>query len=156
MTEQADKPAAAVGPSPGMPRHDPEPIQPVMPRLLSLATAAYVCVLAYATHHPRPQELIGEGPDVPSDKSLHVMAYFVLGLLSSATLAAWRRWTLGNVVGLAVGLLVFGAADEITQPLFGRFADVADWFADCRGVLAGILAVAAILAATAPRTSPRQ
>jgi VanZ family protein len=156
MTEQADNLAAAVGPPPGMPRRDPGPILPFIQRLFSLATAAYVGVLVYATHHPRPQELIGEGPDVPSDKSLHVMAYFVLGLLSSATLAAWRRWTLGDVVALAVGLLVFGAADEATQPLFGRFADVADWFADCRGVLAGILAVAAILAASAPRTSPRQ
>jgi VanZ family protein len=156
MTEQADKPDAAAGPPPGMARHEPRPILPLIQRLFSLATAAYVCVLVYATHHPRPQELIGAGPGVPSDKSLHFIAYFVLGVLASATLAAWRRWTLGDVVGLALGLLLFAAADEITQPLFGRFADVADWFADCRGVLAGILAMAAILAALAPRTSPRQ
>jgi len=123
----------------------------LLPRLLALATAAYVCVLVYATHHPRPQELIGEGPGVPSDKTLHFVAYAVLGLLASATLAAWRRWTLRGVALLAVGLVIFGAVDEATQPLFGRYADLLDWFADCRGVLAGMLAVAAILAAVAPR-----
>lgn len=140
------------GRRPRVPATRPE----VLPRLLSLATAAYVCVLVYATHHPRPQELLGEGPGVPSDKTLHVAAYAVLGLLASATLAAWRRWTLRDVVALAVGLVLFGAVDEATQPLFGRFADVADWLADCRGILAGTVTVAAILAAVAPRTTPRQ
>ena len=138
MTDRVNTPAAADA-------------SRVLPRLLSLATAGYVCVLVYATHHPRPQELLGEGSGVPSDKSLHFIAYFVLGLLASATLAAWGRWTLRDVVALAVGLVLFGAADEATQPLFGRFADVFDWFADCRGILAGLLAVAAILAVASPR-----
>jgi len=138
MTDRATSTGADAGAQPPL---------PLPPRLLSLATAAYVCVLLYATHHPRPQELIGEGPGTPSDKTLHVAAYAVLGLRAAATLAAWRRWTLPHVLGLMAGLAVFGAVDEATQPLFGRFADLFDWFADCRGVVAGVLAVAAVLAA---------
>lgn len=124
-------------------------------RLLALATAAYVCVLVYATHHPRPQELIGEGPGTPSDKALHLWAYSVLGLLSAATLAAWRPWTIRAAAALTAGLCVFGAADEITQPLFGRYADFRDWIADCGGSAVGVLAIAAMLAAARSLGGPR-
>jgi VanZ family protein len=137
---------ADASPPPAPPPASPRPPS-ALARLLAWATAGYVCVLVYATHHPRPQELIGEGPGTPSDKSLHLCAYFVLGGLAAATLAAWRRWGARTAAVLTAGLFVFGAVDEITQPLFGRYADVVDWFADCAGGFAGVLAIAAIVAA---------
>ena len=42
-----------------------------------------------------------------------------------------------------VALALFAAADEITQPLFGRFADILDWAYDELGLVAGIGAVTA-------------
>ena len=137
---------AATPPSPAAESAPARPPSPLA-KLLAAATAAYVCVLVYATHHPRPQELVGEGPGTPSDKALHLWAYSVLGLLSAATLAAGRPWTIRAAAALTVGLFAFGAADEITQPLFGRYADVRDWIADCGGSVAGVLAIAAMLAA---------
>jgi VanZ family protein len=43
---------------------------------------------------------------------------------------------------VAIALAAFGAVDEITQPLFGRTADVLDWAADCAGIAVGLLLVA--------------
>lgn len=133
----------------------PRPAVSLLARLLALATTAYVCVLVYATHHPRPQALIGEGPGTPSDKALHLWAYSVLGLLSAATLAAWRPWTIRAAGALTAGLFAFGAADEITQPLFGRYADFRDWIADCGGSVAGVLAIAALVAVARRLGGPR-
>jgi VanZ family protein len=59
-------------------------------------------------------------------------------------LAVWGagRWSRRAVVAVAIALAAFGAVDEITQPLFGRTADVFDWAADCAGIAVGILLVA--------------
>jgi VanZ family protein len=146
---------AATPPSPAAVSARPRPAATPLARLLAVATAGYVGVLVYATHHPRPQELIGEGPGTPSDKALHLWAYSVLGLLAAATLAAWRPWTIRAAAALTAGLFAFGAADEITQPIFGRYADFRDWIADCGGSVAGVLAIAALLAAAGRLAGPR-
>ena len=113
-----------------------------LPSLLACLLAAYTTVLVFATHHPRPQELIGAGEGAPSDKSLHFFAYAVLSWLAAATLWAWRRWSPVTVAGLLVALLVFAALDEATQPLFRRQADVWDWASDAAGVAIGLVVVA--------------
>ncbi|MFM8708287.1 MAG: VanZ family protein, partial [Planctomycetia bacterium] len=107
---------------------------PRLRRLLSLATAGYAIALAVATHYPRPQEiLVRLGAGGVTDKVQHVVAYTVLGLLAAVTLASWNRWALRNLVLLLGVLALFGAIDEVTQPLFGRMADPADWVGDCVG-----------------------
>jgi VanZ family protein len=112
-------------------------------RLLSMATAGYAIVLVIATHYPRPQEiLLRLGAENVLDKTQHLVAYGGLGLLAAATLAAWGRWTLWNVFLLLAALVLFGVVDEVTQPLFARFADPLDWVADCAGLTSGVLAVA--------------
>lgn len=116
---------------------------PRLRRLLSLATAGYAIALAVATHYPRPQEiLVRLGAGGVTDKTQHVVAYTVLGLLAAATLASWNRWALRNLVLLLGVLALFGAIDEVTQPLFGRMADPADWVGDCVGIVAGLLVAA--------------
>jgi len=119
---------------------------PILARIAATATAAYVVVLVFATHYPKPQELLG--PNAPSDKTLHVMAYGVLALLVGLTLVAARRWTGAAIASAAGGMAIFGALDEITQPLpwFRRAADPLDWLFDLGGIALGLAAIALAVA----------
>ena len=67
-------------------------------------------------------------------------AYGVLGLL--AALAYGGRWqTMSTAaITLFVLLAVWGFVDELTQPLFGRLADVSDWVCDLVGGAIGLAA----------------
>ncbi len=107
---------------------------------LFATTVAYGLVLVFATHYPKPEDLLGPHP--PHDKALHFMAYGLLGFLVAATLAASRHWSRQNVVITAVVLALAGIVDEATQPWFGRSAEVLDWVYDVIGILAGIAVVA--------------
>lgn len=131
------------------------PLGPVVPGWLRDAlpwiTAAYAVLLVCATHYPRPQEILGSGPGVPSDKTMHVVAYFLLAGLAAATLGARGSWTVSRVAGLTAGLVVFAAVDEVTQPFFSRFADRLDWAADCAGIALGVGAVAVVVAVLSRR-----
>ncbi|MBU6310242.1 MAG: VanZ family protein [Planctomycetes bacterium] len=118
--------------------------RPWMARLLAVATVAYTGVLVFATHHPRPEELLGPNP--PSDKTLHFIAYAVLAGLASATWLTARRTASRGIATLAIALAAFGAVDEITQPFFRRHAEPLDWVYDCIGIAIGIAAVVAVVA----------
>jgi len=118
-------------------------------RPLAVLTAGYVLVLLFATHYPRPEELLG--PQPPSDKTLHFLAYATLGLLAAATLAAAGRWSRGSLARLAVGLAIFAGLDELTQPAFGRTAEFLDWIWDLIGLTIGISLVAFAWRVTAVR-----
>ena len=113
-----------------------------LPTLLAWMLAAYTVVLVYATHHPHVRKLIGEGEGVPSDKSLHFLAYAVLALLAAVTLWAWRRWTLSGLAAFIPAIQAFAALDEVTQPFFRRQADVWDWVSDAVGAMFGLAVVA--------------
>lgn len=118
--------------------------RPWMARLLAAATVAYTGVLVFATHYPRPEELLG--PNAPSDKTLHFVAYAVLAAFSAATWLAARRTASRGIAPLAIALASFGAIDEITQPFFRRHADPLDWVYDCIGIAIGIAAVVSVVA----------
>lgn len=113
-------------------------------QLLRAATFLYAVFLVVATHHPRPSELLGHR--LPGDKTLHVAAYTMLGLLVAAVAAARGGWSMRQAVVIIGGLALFGAADEITQPWFGRDGDPLDWVCDCLGIVAGVLVIAAAVA----------
>jgi VanZ family protein len=126
-----------------MPDHSPPARRPPLRAdLLGLTTAAYALVLVFATHYPKPEQLLG--PNAPGDKTLHFIAYGVLGLLAAATLAAWRGWSVRDGLRLAATLAAFGAIDEMTQPFFSRAADPLDWVYDLIGIACGLAAVAAV------------
>ena len=90
---------------------------------------------AVATHLPPGQA----GAFHVNDKLLHAVGYFTLGVLLLGTLAvrgvspAQRAW-----IALTV-LLLYGIADELTQPLVGRDAAVADYLADAAGTTLAVL-----------------
>lgn len=113
------------------------------PRLGRIALAALSCywlALVIGTHWPLPPEVLDAGP---SDKTLHLTAYFGLALLVCFNWYlrrpfAWPAW-----LAIAVGLMVYGVIDELTQIPVGRDADVRDWCADCIGVVVGLTVFAA-------------
>ncbi|TMV06467.1 VanZ family protein [Ruegeria sediminis] len=67
-----------------------------------------------------------------ADKQMHVIAY-ALAVLPAAVGAS------GPVVGLAAGIVAWGIAIELIQPLVGRSMNIADIAANTSGVLAGLL-----------------
>ena len=93
--------------------------------------AAYWAMMLVGTHTP-------PGPDVAgglNDKVLHFAGYCglaVLLVLCGGRLGTpwWRAVLLASL---------YGVADELTQPSFGREADVLDWFADVGGATFGAL-----------------
>lgn len=111
-------------------------------RPLVALTAGYTVALVFATHYPEPEQLLGPNP--PSDKTLHLLAYGGLGLLAAAVFAASGRWSPQRLAGLATGLAAFAAIDEATQPWFGRSAEPLDWVYDLIGLAAGIVVIVAL------------
>jgi len=110
-------------------------------RLVVAATAAYAAVLVFATHYPKPEELVGGR--LPSDKLLHFVAYGLLGFLAALVLRSRGRLVGRFAPLLGAGLAFWCVIDEATQPLFGRHADPLDWVYDVMGLAVGIGAVVA-------------
>jgi VanZ family protein len=104
-------------------------------RIAILLLAAYWLLLITATHIPKVPEPLGFRT---SDKVQHLVAYGTL-----AVLAAWV-WSLLRPFGWRQALLLLalvashGVFDEVTQPIFGRNADVLDWYADVTGAALGL------------------
>jgi VanZ family protein len=133
--------------------------QPWGPRILAAATAVYSVVLVFTTHYPRPGELLDiilRGHAAPSDKSLHFMAYGVLGLLAAATAWAYGRLTPRSALRLAAALAAAAVIDELTQPLFERFAEPLDWVCDAVGIALGVLAIVIVRQVVLSRSLLRQ
>ncbi|RLS34069.1 MAG: hypothetical protein DWH79_05430 [Planctomycetota bacterium] len=105
-----------------------------------MASGLYLLVLIFYTHVPRPEKFLPANP--PGDKTLHLLAYGVLGGLVCSTAAARGGWSMRLGLSLVGGLLVFAMLDEATQPFFGRYADLFDWLFDGLGLVAGMIAVA--------------
>jgi VanZ family protein len=96
---------------------------------------AYWLALFVATHWPREIPVSGG----ISDKILHFTAYAIL-----AALLGVEVWWRGHPLWIAysaifLGLAIFGAFDELTQPLVNRSADWLDWYADVAGILSGLV-----------------
>jgi VanZ family protein len=122
----------------------------------ALVNAAYAVVLVFATHYPRPDELVPQIALV-SDKLLHFAAYGVLGSLTMATFLAWRGAPRpAAIAGLFAGLALFAVGDEVTQPLFSRAAEPLDWVADCLGLAVGMLVTGMAVAAAVRLAASRR
>jgi VanZ family protein len=107
---------------------------------LTVSAVIYAVTLVLATHYPKPEQLLGRYGH--ADKLLHFVAYFLLAVFVAAAVWGAGLWSRRTALIVAIALAAFGAVDEITQPLFGRTADVLDWAADCAGIAVGILLVA--------------
>lgn len=97
--------------------------------------ALYVVIALCLTHMPKaPSELEAVG-----DHTLHIVGYFFYAsTIYTAASITWPRLR-GLALMVVLVLAVWAAADEITQPMFGRSADVLDWRADMIGVIAAVV-----------------
>jgi hypothetical protein len=118
---------------------------PSAARVLTVLCAVAWIAAFTATHVPIERVLRGM-EFRPSDVLLHMAGYFGLTVLLLVTLAArrWSRWRRVATVLLAVP--VYGAFDELSQPLVGRTAAVSDWLGDVAGVIIAVVAVEALTA----------
>ena len=111
---------------------------------LRITTGVYWALMLVATHLP-PR-------DVPkthvSDKVEHFVGYGLLTMLLAACL--WRsKLRPGSYLLILIAIVwCYGAADELTQPIFDRTGDVKDWLADA--------SAAAIVAALATAVRVRR
>lgn len=92
-----------------------------------------------------------------SDKIQHFAGYMILAVLLDITLFAKLHSSRAWITLIIV--LLYGAFDEMLQPLTHRTADLADWFADGAGAAAGICITGisrTIFECFAPRRAPQQ
>jgi VanZ family protein len=91
-----------------------------------IATAIYWITIFALTHVPVTIPKRG-----PGDKTIHFVVYAILGVLLWLSIKP-RRWMIPAMVGM---LMVYGAIDELTQPLVGRSCEFNDWLADSAGAV---------------------
>ncbi len=98
-------------------------------RLLTWAWWAYWLFMFVMTHLPRPPG--GRLVEELGDKLVHAAAYFLLAFLGS-WIRHLRHMPLDGAWFLRWWLIYLGyaAADELLQPLFGRYCQLSDWIAD--------------------------
>lgn len=97
---------------------------------ITLWVAAFV-----ATHIPAA----GVPPIAVRDVTLHAIGYFGLATAMWLTVFAYRGRAGRRAIMVISILAVYGAFDEITQPLVNRCAAWGDWFADVIGVLIAVV-----------------
>jgi VanZ family protein len=99
--------------------------------------AGYWLTLLVATHLPAQ---VAGLPRNQADKLIHFVAYAVLAwLLASAWQASVGRLNARHLKFAWLVVVLYGAIDEITQPLVGRTMSVADWLADAAGAAVGLI-----------------
>jgi VanZ family protein len=118
---------------------------------LSAGWVGYWVLIFILTHIPIPR-----GMRLPSggDKVTHVIMYALLSGAGGLAMFAAGRATLRRLLGWGVIYLAYGVVDEVTQPIVGRSASVADWVADLTGVVLGTAIMMLVVLRTAER-SPR-
>lgn len=91
--------------------------------MVIIATIALFVVIACLTLITMPKNTILHG----NDKLQHIAAFFALTLPVACYRPRWLLW----MVPLAAA---FGGAIELLQPFVGRSRDLADWYADLKGI----------------------
>lgn len=95
----------------------------------------YVLIAVCLTHMPKePHEL-----EQFKDKTLHTAGYFMYAaVIYTAASITWPRFN-GLALLVVLALALWAAADEITQPIFGRTCDILDWRADMIGAVTAVV-----------------
>ena len=110
---------------------------------MTLLVAAYWLALFTATHLPHvPAAFAAPG----ADKWEHLSSYGILACLLATRQFFWLPPNWRHLCRIAGLVAVYGVVDELTQPFFGRHADMADWFADVLGCVIGLAGFAVVRA----------
>jgi len=99
----------------------------------SFLTLAMLLVLTHIPHAAIPEFLNA----TLLDKVEHVLAYGAVAIFF--TLSVPNRAPFPVLLVGLLTLAAIGVVDEVTQPLFGRSADVRDYVADLVGISLGFL-----------------
>jgi hypothetical protein len=99
---------------------------------------SYWLVLFILAHIPIPQFVYRAQV---SDKTLHFLAYLILVFLLWFTISPDKKVSLRKAAAWLVllAVIVYGAADEVTQGYVGRSCDVRDFAADMVSTLTGLI-----------------
>jgi VanZ family protein len=102
-----------------------------------LVLGIYWPAIFWLTHIPVPQIARQSGM---SDKTMHVLAYFVLTFLVWFAISPYEKvqWNKAKVWVSLMLVIWYGAIDEYLQGRVGRSADVLDFFADLFGMVMGL------------------
>ena len=107
------------------------------PKLCMAALAVYWLALSVATHVPSDFPAM---PPARTDKIVHAAAFAVLAWLLARTWQLSAGQLNGSHLRAAwLAIVLYAAADELTQPWFGRTCSLADWLADLLGAAGGIV-----------------
>jgi VanZ family protein len=110
--------------------------------LLFWSLILYWGFLLTMTHLPHPPRMRDYG-----DKTLHLAAYGVLAFLLSMNFQIRKMAPERIIARVVVMVIIGGAIDEWTQPLFGRTCELMDWCADVAaagGVSTAVAMVASV------------
>jgi VanZ family protein len=106
-----------------------------------VALVVYWSLLLTSTHVPRLPHAVYMTNGI--DKICHFVGYTGLAYLASVAWTLQRSITrplrLANFVVIFGTLAVYGALDELTQPLVNRTCEFADWLADLAGAGFGMI-----------------
>lgn len=104
--------------------------------------ALWLCAFA-ATHIPADQMPLFSS----SDKTLHFLGFFGLAAAFLLTLTLHGLKPGRRIVIVLVSMILYAAFDELTQPLFNRYAAWSDWLADIAGATAAVILLELLTAA---------
>ena len=109
--------------------------RPMERRLITLACGLYWLFAAVTSHIPQRHV-----PEIEvSDKVLHGGGYFVLASLFWLAMAARSFGRRARLLLVLSVIPLYGALDELTQPLVNRTCEVWDWVADSLAAVAAVV-----------------
>ena len=79
------------------------------------------------------------------DKTLHLVGYFLLTGAFLLTLITHGKLRPRRIALAVVVMAVYGAFDELTQPIVNRSAEWKDWLADLAGVILAVIVIEAAI-----------
>ena len=140
--------------TPRLPAENPTSTTAAGNRYARWALGAYWPLLFTSTHVPNLHVPLNDRFNWITFAA-HFSCYAMLTVLLVRGFVAPSRLgqslpTVGKILALVAA---YGAMDEITQPLFGRFADLRDWFCDVGGAICAVALVAIVDALWARRKS---
>lgn len=94
----------------------------------------YWLAIYVVSHTPVDPTLVADS----GDKVLHFCGYAGFALLLSMWRTTESGWNFRQAALVLLITVTYGAFDELTQPLFGRFCDSDDWIADQVGALTAV------------------
>ena len=106
--------------------------------IMTVLLAVYWIAIFILTHIPIPEVVYKA--DV-SDKTLHFVAYLIFTFMLWVAVSPnknidWRKLTIWWVIFV---LIAYGAIDEWLQQYVGRSTDLTDFYANMKGVAAGLI-----------------